>query len=481
MYCTNCGKPKNSDTQFCQYCGAAYEDHPQFEPPTEENKVSESLYILPIEQSEEKSSDEKPVIKKHKKSPVKKIIALVVLTCVLVFIGGGAYFVLNFVASYRAALSNGGNDTQENLSDLAYLINMIDSMSPYFSLIFSGDLSAAQEIWAAQEYQAAQEYEAELAYKPELDGDPGLDGVAVSVGKTASDGATVSDNVGKITPEMASKAAPSVPYSEKSSAPKEKTPVKQKNEIEDNRVNSYEYVKEMYYILDAQPESFEGYYEGDTINSIPHGFGTYIYLDSNRQKCQYDGGFVDGRFEGYGEKKFDNGAGFEGEYKNNLLNGFGKRYIKGHRLQYEGIYVDGKCQGNGKIFSNDKIVFEGVFTDDIPDEQLYKAECATLAYDDLVRLPEKYEQTPIMVTGKVVQIVAEKDRQLDLRIATSDGRHDTIYITYDRKDGEGRILKGDEVCFWGQSWGIINTTRELGGKIDLPGMRAYYVSVEQPE
>ena len=480
MFCTNCGKPKNSNEQSCQYCGTVYDTGIQSNPLDEINNEYDTADILPKEQTEIVNQAEKPKIKKHKKSPVKKVIAIVVLTFALVFIGGSAYIVLNFVASYRAA-------------------------APYFSLIFNGDLSAAQKIWAAQEYQAeldyqaAKEDEAEPEYSSEPDGDSGSDIEAASVGKAESDGAkasinadvpdrmkalvdeTASDAAGKTKREMALTSAPSAPYYEKPSTPKEKTPEKQKDDPDNNRAKSYEYVKEMNYTLDAKPSPYEGYYEGITINGLPHGYGTFIYLDSHGEKCQYEGEFVEGCFEGYGEKKWDNGAAFEGVYKNNLLNGFGKRFLKGHKLQYEGMYVDGKCQGDGKLYSNDKIVFEGAFTGGIPDEQLYKAACAALTYDDLQRLPENYEQTPVVITGKIIQIVAEKDGQVDLRLATSKGRNDIMYITYDRKDGEGRILKGDEVRFWGQSWGIISPGRDSSGRYDHPGLMAYYVSVELPE
>lgn len=46
-----------------------------------------------------------------------------------------------------------------------------------------------------------------------------------------------------------------------------------------------------------------------------------------------------------------NGDWYEGSFKNNIINGYGKYYSKQNNSYYEGTYLEGKRHGKGKISS----------------------------------------------------------------------------------------------------------------------------------
>jgi hypothetical protein len=51
------------------------------------------------------------------------------------------------------------------------------------------------------------------------------------------------------------------------------------------------------------------YYEGDFVNGVFEGFGTYFFKDSDKT---YNGSFHDGKIEGDGEMKWGDGREYYG-------------------------------------------------------------------------------------------------------------------------------------------------------------------------
>lgn len=51
--------------------------------------------------------------------------------------------------------------------------------------------------------------------------------------------------------------------------------------------------------------------------------------------------------EGKGKMVWGSGDWYEGDFKNNIINGYGKYYSKKNDIYYEGTYRDGKRHGAG--------------------------------------------------------------------------------------------------------------------------------------
>lgn len=83
----------------------------------------------------------------------------------------------------------------------------------------------------------------------------------------------------------------------------------------------------------------------------------------------------------------------------------------------------------------------------------YKRQCESVRYEDVARNPDKYAGRNITFAGRVSLIYPDES----FRIA-QDGGRDFWYAEYMRKQGEGRILKGDYIKVYGVCKGIYNWT-----------------------
>lgn len=103
--------------------------------------------------------------------------------------------------------------------------------------------------------------------------------------------------------------------------------------------------------LDAKIIPLKIGYEGDIINGMRHGIGTYIYEDNKI----YKGNWSKNNYDGFGVLTFSNGGQYEGSWFNNKKHGHGKW-----------TYADGKFyEGNWKLnLKHGKGLFyaEGKFT-----------------------------------------------------------------------------------------------------------------------
>ena len=92
------------------------------------------------------------------------------------------------------------------------------------------------------------------------------------------------------------------------------------------------------------------YYIGEWKNGLKDGKGKFYYQNKN---LIYEGDWVKDKPEGYGKRMLKNGKYYIGEWKNGLRNGKGKFYYNNGNLKYEGDWINDKCEGNGKvIFEN---------------------------------------------------------------------------------------------------------------------------------
>jgi hypothetical protein len=122
-------------------------------------------------------------------------------------------------------------------------------------------------------------------------------------------------------------------------------------------------------------------YKGNTINNIPHGYGTMTYENSS-----YEGYWKNGNKHGYGTMTYENGSykgywendnkhgqglmtyeygdTYEGNYENDKRNGLGTfTYSNGNN--YVGQWKDGNMHGQGILTYENGDVFEGNWDNDL--------------------------------------------------------------------------------------------------------------------
>ena len=119
-------------------------------------------------------------------------------------------------------------------------------------------------------------------------------------------------------------------------------------------------------------EFCEEFYDGDWCYGLRHGKGKMQWAHGN----EYEGDWLDDTMHGNGVLILKHREGFmyEGEFKNNQYNGFGKyTFLKDYFHEggnaywwenYEGYWLNGKQHGEGKLFDGDgNLYFEGSFKD----------------------------------------------------------------------------------------------------------------------
>ena len=107
-------------------------------------------------------------------------------------------------------------------------------------------------------------------------------------------------------------------------------------------------------------------YEGQWKNDKKNGKGVFTsshYFDcKNFVGMKYEGDFKDDKFEGYGITTYTNGDKYEGEWKNNKQYGRGiVTYFNGEK--YEGDWKEGFFDGTGIFYLKNGERFEGRFKD----------------------------------------------------------------------------------------------------------------------
>src|SRR6516225_11866325 len=109
----------------------------------------------------------------------------------------------------------------------------------------------------------------------------------------------------------------------------------------------------------------------------------------------------------------------------------------------------------------------------------YKASARTISYEELARNPNVYRGATVKFEGKVVQAgygFLRVDVEAHIAAIDRPGLGGSIvYVTYDHKPNESRILEGDKVRLWGQSNGIITYKAVLGHMIEIPSVAARIV------
>jgi|TARA_B000000475_G_scaffold272118_1_gene271985 hypothetical protein len=115
-------------------------------------------------------------------------------------------------------------------------------------------------------------------------------------------------------------------------------------------------------------------YSGNWLNNKYDGVGK-LYIKLNNENNYYIGDFKEGLKEGKGEL-YENNTLYEGYFKNNMKEGEGILYIckdykslktLKYELKYEGIFKNDKLDGNGKCYYKNNDIYEGQFVNNLKE------------------------------------------------------------------------------------------------------------------
>ena len=118
-------------------------------------------------------------------------------------------------------------------------------------------------------------------------------------------------------------------------------------------------------------------------------------------------------------------------------------------------------------------------TDDeneVVSRENYIAECVTVSYDDVARNPDNYDGEKVVLSGTVIQVSEDtldlfSTNSVDFRVETTDG---IWYVSYNRPEGESRILEGDYITCYGECDGVTTYISVLGGNVTVPKLIMKY-------
>lgn len=112
---------------------------------------------------------------------------------------------------------------------------------------------------------------------------------------------------------------------------------------------------------------------------------------------------------------------------------------------------------------------------DIPRDAFEKL-CDFLPYNKILRTPDVYENTFCKISGTVDQVIEGWFDCYTIYVIDADNNKWSCSYTY--KEGESRLLEGDEVIIYGICNGTSHSTTLLGKQITLPDVDVKYITLK---
>lgn len=91
--------------------------------------------------------------------------------------------------------------------------------------------------------------------------------------------------------------------------------------------------------------------------------------------------------------------------------------------------------------------------------------------------PTPIKGEKLRFSGKVLQVM-EGTSENNLRVATDGKYDDVVFVGYDPKIMESKILEDDFVTIYGECIGLYSYTSTMGAKISLPGIYANTITID---
>lgn len=109
-------------------------------------------------------------------------------------------------------------------------------------------------------------------------------------------------------------------------------------------------------------------------------------------------------------------------------------------------------------------------------ETQYKANCQTIPYETLSGNPEKYKNTFVKVTGRVVRVL-ERGSSCLLRVSVIGRPYEIyeVYVASTGADGTPQVAEGDTIIFYGKTMGTRTYTTVIDPQCEVPLIYAGYI------
>lgn len=241
-------------------------------------------------------------------------------------------------------------------------------------------------------------------------------------------------------------------------------------------------------------------YEGELVNGIYNGKGTYYWENGDK----YTGDFLNGQFHGYGTIVWADGTRYEGQWKyddrtgqgtiswpngdkytgqwlNNQMNGKGKMTWGASGNTYEGLWVNGEISdgSTAQASQNSEI------------EQFKKQALDGPSYQELNKGSARHLDKPAYFNGKVIQAIEAADGNTLILVDTSYSANSFIdmYNTYGNNtyyldsvstkivavfsDKPVDILEEDTVDIYGTITDSYTYSTQAGYTMTVPAMNLY--------
>ena len=146
----------------------------------------------------------------------------------------------------------------------------------------------------------------------------------------------------------------------------------------------------------------------------------------------------------------------------------GYLYIKDANISQTG-------DGSAQTYNQQKVEYDALSAQKQEEEVAdFKASCEVFDYEDVLRNPDGYKDKNCVVSGTVDQII---EGWFDsFSIFVNDAAGNKWGCVYSYKEGETRLLEGDNVTIYGKCQGTDNTKTLLGQQVTLPRIDAEYIN-----
>lgn len=113
-----------------------------------------------------------------------------------------------------------------------------------------------------------------------------------------------------------------------------------------------------------------------------------------------------------------------------------------------------------------------------------KSEAKEISYKELARNPDKHEGELVHFKGEVIQVIEASYGESGYRVAVTKNDYgysydDIIYLEYEVKKGQPRILEDDIIDFYGTFTGLMSYESTGAGKITIPSISGEYAEIKE--
>ena len=149
----------------------------------------------------------------------------------------------------------------------------------------------------------------------------------------------------------------------------------------------------------GKEKSDEYKYEGNYHNDMKNGFGIIIFFNSGDK---YEGNFIDDEITGHGKYIWNNKCIYEGDFFEGKLHGRGI-YKWPNGMEYDGEYYNNVKEGKGRFKWKNGLIFNGNFLEGKPDgkgQLIYKNKIKDVEYENGNFIGNFKEITNLLINGK---------------------------------------------------------------------------------